>query len=105
MSPKSVPEGEAANLHELMRNEILDALAENEFGDFTFLAAQICGTPIALASLIAGERLWLKSCYGLDAEETPREVSFCAHTILGRVRWTRLMRQFGGLAKVDRVGF
>lgn len=23
----------------------------------------------------------------------------------GKVRWTRLVRQFGGLAKVDRVGF
>ena len=77
----TLPETEATRLQILRDYSILDTPLEAEFDDFTRLAAQICGTPIALISLIDEERQWFKSRLGLDAAETCRDVAFCAHAL------------------------
>jgi tetratricopeptide (TPR) repeat protein len=79
-----LPNNEIARLNALYQYQILDTGREKVFDDFTFLAAQICRTPIALISLLDGNRQWFKSKVGLTASETSRDVAFCAHTILQR---------------------
>src|ERR1700722_7853086 len=77
-----LPENEAARLEILQRYAILDTFPEQEFDDLAHLAALICGTPIALVSMVDRERQWFKAKIGLDVPETSREASFCAHAIL-----------------------
>ncbi|QYU67439.1 hypothetical protein J4558_21340 [Leptolyngbya sp. 15MV] len=50
----------------------------------TAFAARLCGTPIALVSLVEAERQRFLARNGIDALETPRSTSFCAHAMLDR---------------------
>lgn len=77
-----MPANEAGRLRTLQLYKVLDTGAEKALDDLTRLAARICGTSIALISLIDKDRQWFKSNVGLDASETPRDVAFCAHAIL-----------------------
>jgi two-component system cell cycle sensor histidine kinase/response regulator CckA len=77
-----LPENEVARLENLRSYRILDTPPEQAFEDLTRLAAYICGTPIALIGLMDLDRQWFKSRIGWEVPEVPREMSFCAHTIL-----------------------
>jgi signal transduction histidine kinase/ActR/RegA family two-component response regulator len=77
-----LPANEAARLAALYRYNLLDTAAEAAFDDLTLLAAQLCHTPMALISLVDAKRQWFKAKVGLTLTEVPRDVSFCAYTIL-----------------------
>jgi anti-sigma regulatory factor (Ser/Thr protein kinase) len=76
-----MPVDEAARLDALRKYRILDTEPERSFDDLTLLASHICGTPMALITLIDADRQWFKSRVGVDFVETSRAVSFCTHAI------------------------
>jgi len=83
MQTPKLPKNEIERLIALKQYQILDTTSELLFDDITKLASKICGTPIALITLLDENRQWFKSAIGLDATETPRNISFCGHAILG----------------------
>jgi diguanylate cyclase len=72
---------ERERLQALESFAVLDTPAESDFDDLTALAAQFCGTPVALVSLVDADRQWFKSRHGLASCETPRDESFCAQAL------------------------
>ena len=80
----SIPRDEAARMAALLDCAVLDTTPESAFDDIVELASQICEAPMALVTLVAAERQWFKAKVGFSLSETPRDVSFCAHAILGR---------------------
>ena len=81
MQKPEILANESDRLLALNRYKVLDTLPEQEYDDLTQLAADICGTPISLISLVDQDRQWFKSRVGLDATETPRDISFCGHAV------------------------
>lgn len=76
------PFNEDHRLRVLKNLRVLDTAPTPEIERLTWLAAQHFGSSFAVVSLIDEERQWFKSCYGLDANEAPREHALCAHTIM-----------------------
>ncbi|WP_246050254.1 sensor histidine kinase [Neolewinella litorea] len=78
------PENEAQRLANLRKYAILDSLPEDEFDDLTAIAAQICGTPVSLITLVDEDRQWFKSALGAPEGMTgsPRDIALCAYNIL-----------------------
>lgn len=78
-----IPINEKDRLKSLKSLNILDTAPEERFDRLTRMAQRIFGVPIALVSLVDDNRQWFKSCAGLGVTETPRDISFCGHAILG----------------------
>jgi GGDEF domain-containing protein len=82
MQSPPLPHDEHQRLQSLQELEILDTPSEDRFDRVTRLARMMFDVPIALVSLVDGQRQWFKSKQGLAACETSRDVSFCGHAIL-----------------------
>jgi len=75
------PFDEARRQRVLDETGLLDTERSFEFDRLTQLAVEHFGAEIAVVSLVDRDRQWFKSCTGLDADETGRDVAFCAHTV------------------------
>jgi len=81
MLPAPIPENDDARISSLRQMTLLSTPREVDFDRITRIASKFFGTEIALITLIDRDRQWFKSRVGLDLAETPRDISFCAHTI------------------------
>lgn len=72
---------EQERLKKLRAYDILDTGPEESFDRITRVSKNALNVPIALISLVDEDRQWFKSRQGLDAPETPRDISFCTHAI------------------------
>lgn len=72
---------EAGRTRALDRLEVLDSDEEQPFEKIVNLVQQVLDVPICAVSLIDRDRQWFKARRGLDVSETPRDISFCTHTI------------------------
>jgi GAF domain-containing protein len=83
MKKPGIAQDERSRLETLRSLNILDTAAAERFDRLTRMAKRMFGVPIALVSLVDENRQWFKSCVGLSATETSRDISFCGHAILG----------------------
>ncbi len=81
MIKPDIPENEAERLHALKSLKILDTEHEERFDRVTRMAKRVFDVDISLVSLVDADRQWFKSVQGIDASETPRDISFCGHAI------------------------
>jgi sigma-B regulation protein RsbU (phosphoserine phosphatase) len=76
------PAAEQERMQDLRALNLLDTPPEERFDRITRLAAEFFQVPIAYVAFIADDRQWFKSRVGVCPTETPRDLSFCRHTIL-----------------------
>ena len=79
-----IPHDDASRVAALNRYCVLDTAPEPAFDRLTALARYLLSAPTALVALVDAERQWFKSHDGLDASETPRDISFCGHAVFHR---------------------
>jgi GAF domain-containing protein len=81
MLPAPIPDDDAQRLKALHDLLILDTPPEERFDRIVAFAAQEFDVPTALVSLVDRNRQWFKSRVGMQACETPRDISFCGHAL------------------------
>ena len=82
MKPPPIPDDDSRRVQELHDYGLLDGPHKEAIDGLVRVARRVCGTQTALVSLIDADRQWFLSRDGLDAEQTPRSVSFCGHAIV-----------------------
>jgi hypothetical protein len=78
-----IPADEAKRLALLSACNIIYTPAEQAFDDVARLAADLCGTEIALITLVDSDYQWFKARVGVELAGVPRDLSFCGHCIVG----------------------
>lgn len=82
MLKPGIPENEQDRLAALHAMLILDTPPEERFDRIVAFAASEFNAPIALISLVDGDRQWFKGNIGLAVCSTSRDISFCGHAIM-----------------------
>ena len=82
MTPAPIPANENERLRALRELLLLDTPPEERYDRLARFAAEQLDMPIALLTLVDGQRQWFKSRVGVDFLETPRDISFCGHAIM-----------------------
>jgi diguanylate cyclase (GGDEF)-like protein len=78
-----IPHNEVQRLRDLERQGVLDHPGDEHLHRLVTLTASVLDTPIALISLVDRDRQWFLARHGLEVQETPRPMAFCAHAIAG----------------------
>jgi diguanylate cyclase (GGDEF)-like protein/PAS domain S-box-containing protein len=78
---KTRRQNEVQRLEVLRSFDVLNTEPEQVFDDITRFAASLCGTPMAVITLLDETRQWFKSAVGLDIRQTARSIAFCDRTI------------------------
>jgi serine/threonine-protein kinase len=76
-----IPDDEATRLALLKACNIIYTPAEEAFDEVARLAADLCGSEIALITLVDSDYQWFKARVGVEQVGTPRDLSFCGHCI------------------------
>ena len=72
---------EIVRLERLHEFAILDSAPEQDFNTVVELLRTAFNAPIALVSMIDESRQWFKAKCGIEVDQTPRDMAFCAHAI------------------------
>jgi GAF domain-containing protein len=95
-----IPPDDAERLAALWRTGLHDSTPAAALQRVVQSVAQLLQVPMALVSLVDEHRQWFLARCGLDATETPRDVSFCGHVVAQRsalaVGDARLDARFAG---------
>ena len=83
MQAAPFPSSESSRIATLRLLNILDTEPEERFDRLTRMAKRLFSVPIAQVTLVDSDRQWFKSSVGVAGGETPRDISLCAHAILG----------------------
>jgi len=81
MIEPAIPRNELNRLAALRALGLLDSPPEQAFDAVVELVRRILDVPMALISLVDSDRQWFKAACGIEAPQTSRSVSFCAHAI------------------------
>lgn len=82
MTPAPIPANEAERLNALRELLLLDTPPEERYDRLARFAAEQLDMPVALLSLVDGQRQWFKSRVGMQLTESSRSTSFCGHAIM-----------------------
>ena len=65
-----------------MRCKVLDREPQKHLREITRLAAKVCSAPLAVISFVDSNKVFYKSCFGLNLNDLARDGSFCSWAIL-----------------------
>lgn len=99
MSLSTTPSlNEAERQHALDALHVVGTLPEPAYEDIVQVAAAVCGTPMALVTLLDRETQWFKASTGVDGHSSARNVAVCDHAI----RQPNQLFEVGDLANDSR---
>lgn len=81
MIKPEIPENESDRLRDVYKYKLTEELSDENLESIVEIASEICKMPISLISIVDENRQFFQVKRGLDASETPRDVSFCGHAI------------------------